>query len=93
VLQGADPRSAQLQLLDSLDDRVKAGGRRRLGGEGPHQLSLYGDNKIQAPKAHVRPRDLADAMTGHLKSGNDIETRKSPYLAHQLSVFEIDTNE
>jgi hypothetical protein len=31
AVRGADPWSAQLQLLESLDDRVKAGGGRRLG--------------------------------------------------------------
>jgi hypothetical protein len=41
----------------------------------------------------MRPRDPADAAIGHPKPGDDIETRKVPYLACQLSVFEINTNE
>jgi hypothetical protein len=40
----------------------------------------------------VRLGDPADAVTGHPKPGDDFETRKGPYLARQLSMFEIDTN-
>jgi hypothetical protein len=82
-----------LQLLESLDDRVEAGDGRRLGGESPHQLPFRGDDEIQAPKAHVRPGDPADVTTGHPKPSDDVETRKAPYLARQLLVFEINTNE
>jgi hypothetical protein len=42
---------------------------------------------------HMRPEDSADAMDGHPKPGGDVKTCKGPYLARQLSVFEIDTNE
>jgi hypothetical protein len=41
----------------------------------------------------VHPGDLANALTGHPKPGDDIEMLKGPYLAHQLLVFEINTNE
>jgi hypothetical protein len=67
--------------------------RRFCDSEDPHQLLLCADDEIQALEAHVRLEDPADAVTGHPKPGDDVETRKGPYLVHQLSVFEIDTNE
>jgi len=69
----------QLQLLKRLGDRVEARGVERLdsGGNLP-QLSLHRNDEVQAPKAHVRAQDVADAMTSHPRPDVDIETRKKP---------------
>ena len=75
-------RRVQLQLLKRLDDRVEAGGVERLDGGGSlRQLSLRSDDEVQAPEAHVRARDPADAMTRHPRLDVDVEMRKKPYLA------------
>jgi hypothetical protein len=79
----------QLQLLESLVDCVEASGERRLGGcRSPHQLSFCGDDEVRGPEAHVRARDIADAMGSHPKPDESDETRKGPYLTRQLSVFQ-----
>jgi hypothetical protein len=36
----------------------------------------------------MHARDLADAVASHSKHDESDETRKGPYLAHQLSVFQ-----
>jgi hypothetical protein len=41
----------------------------------------------------VHPGDPTDAVAGHPKPSDDVETRKVPYLARQLLVFDINTNE
>jgi hypothetical protein len=44
---GASLRGVQMQLLESLVDRIRAYCERRLGGcESPHQLSLHGDDEV-----------------------------------------------
>ena len=48
------------------------------GGGSPRQLSLHGDEEIQAPEAHVRARDPADAVASHPWPVADDETRKRP---------------
>ena len=51
------------------------------GGESLRHLSLCRDDEVQVPKAHVRARDPADAMTRHPRLDVDVEMRKKPYLA------------
>ena len=69
----------QLQLLKRLGDRVDGGRVERLDGCGNlRQLSLRRNNEVQVPEAHVRARDLADAVTSHLRPDVDVETRKKP---------------
>ena len=58
-------------------------------GRSLRQLSHHRDDEVEAPEAHVRVRDLADAVTSHPRPDEDVETRKNPYLTCQLSVFRI----
>jgi hypothetical protein len=47
ALRGMDLQDVQLQLLEGLDNYVKAGGAKWLDkGRGPCQLSLHGDEEI-----------------------------------------------
>jgi hypothetical protein len=90
TLRGTSLRSAQLQLLKSLDDCVEASGGRGLSGhDSLHQLSLHGDNEVQTPEAHMRTWGPVNSVAGHPKPNESDETRKGPYLVRQLSVFEI----
>ena len=74
--------------MEEIGDRVETGGVERLDGGGNlRQLSLHRNGEVQVPEAHVRARDPADAVITHLRPDVDVETRKSPYLARQLSVF------
>ena len=66
------------------------GGERLDGGVHPYQLSSHRDEKIEAPKAHVCAWDPADAMVSH--PWPDVERAKTPYLARQLLMFQINTN-
>ena len=53
----------------------------RLDGDGNmRQLSLHHNDEVHVPKAHVRARDPAEAMTSHLRPDVDVETRKKPLL-------------
>jgi hypothetical protein len=86
--EGTDLQGMQLQLLEGLDDCVEAGGAKRLDrGRGPCQLSLCGDEEIQALKVHARAQDPAYAVASHPQPAKDDERAKGPYLARQLSVF------
>ena len=76
----------QLQLfeglngcVEGLDSCVEAYGAKKLdGGGSPCQLSLCGDEEIQALEAHVRARDPADAVASHMWTVVDNKTRKRP---------------
>ena len=46
------------------------------GGRSLRQLSHHRDDEVEAPEAHVRVRDLADAVTSHPRPDVDIEMRK-----------------
>ena len=84
----------QPQLLERLGDLIEAGGVERLNDDRRLcQLSLHHDDEVQVPEAHVCTQYPADVVTSHSRPGVDVETRKSPYLARQLSVFQVNTNE
>jgi hypothetical protein len=80
----------QLLPLESLDGGVKASGGRRLDErDSLHQLSLHGDDDIQALKVQVRTQVqsmLWLAIRSLLKA---TKRTKVPYLVHQLSAFRI----
>ena len=48
------------------------------GGENLRQLSLHRNDEVQVLEAHVRPWDLADAMTRNQRPDVDVETCKKP---------------
>ena len=57
-------------------------------GSNPRQLSLRGDDEVQAPEAHVHARDPANVVTSHPRPDVDVETRKKPLLgAPTVGVF------
>ena len=60
--------------------RVAGGVERLDGGGNLRQLSLRRNDEVQVPEAHVRARNLADAMTSHPRPDVDVETRKKPLL-------------
>ena len=94
ALGGESLRRTQPQLLECLGDCIKASGVEGLNDDGcPRQLSLRRDDEVQVPETPVRVRDPGDAVTSHPRNGVDVETRKGPYLGHQLSVFRVNTNE
>ena len=62
------------------------------GGGSHRQLSLRRDDEVEVLEAHVCARDPADVVISHLRPGVNVETRKSPYLTRQLSVFQVATN-
>ena len=69
------------------------GGERLDDGVSQCQLSSHRDDEVQVPKVHVCTWDPADAVTSHLWPDVNVGTRKVPYLARQLSVFRVNTNE
>ena len=48
------------------------------GGRSSRQLSLCGDDEVQAPEEHVHAQDLANVMASHPLPVVDDETRKRP---------------
>ena len=58
------------------------------GGGNLRQLSLRCNDEVQVAEAHVRARDLADAVTSYLRPDVDVETHKKPLLgAPTVGVF------
>ena len=83
-----------LQLLNHLVNCVEADGGERLDGSmGQCHLSSHRDDEVQVPEAYVCPRYPANTMASDPWPDVNVGIRKGPYLAHQLSMFRVNTNE